>query len=1012
MTPARNFLARGGSALRDFVQKSVMSGKLPYQMKGVGDTALGALKLKGNGSALQEIMRGASPAGRMYRNAGAAGGAVGAGALGLDAIDGQLDHPALVAAATGLAAATPVGRRMLSRATLKQRHNSALLNRLSRVGFDTRLNAEVAPDVMKTLEKLKGGDWGGVGRAEGMTAAKFLMQAVRARPDNTLHVGVLRNSGIYPMEFAVRLAGQAAWDPAKRKAMADMLSGSSRKVNSALRKAHQNLGIDQVNAGEVINANAFRTQAEHGLNSPLAQHLGRMGYKRLYGTAPHSATKKLNSETADVLEGYVTTRRGWRSGNPSNAVEYRYLPKGDKQWLAAGGIRNADDFESATEAISMQSIMHDAQIPSNLWKRNRKPTYDWEPQEFVNDAGRFRVPSSALDDIPSIQEIGKTLRGAPRMLEGTVHPAVKGNMRTFFDPASKPSKFDLDLSGFNKQAGALGGGISSWLGDMVPFTPSSMRRAGAAEVMARRMDEDPGYLVKHPLLSQLLAAGAGGALAYSAPKGLRTASALAPLAVVQILKRRRMQEIGQNYKGRKRRTRLRDVDGLDEMLNAAAGSNRLGMIRTLEMMRQRKTNLSPVSEAADALPAAAWLSGGGLGGMALTTPITELIDHIEGNRLLRKKAGLDQSSGPTLPLFLAAALASLGGQVGAQANMRRSNLSTEPLPREDWDAATGTGSPTAAMPGLNNAFFSMPRTDAQIDSALNLAVNDPHNRPAPPLLKPPPKLALLLGLIRSKPQSDEWRTKLRERIAKHGIIAADPAIASGAVLAHEGGHSAIESKPGLLRTLQKHVYPYRNVIAPLAGVGSMAAGLASGNMLGGALAGAGIGLATGAATLAPEYMASWKGLQNLKASGKGKPGDTGHLLSALATYAAGAVLPSAFAGAAGGWLAGRRKKTQEAETDETGEPIEKIAGVDINAAQALLKRLSLYRDMNRITRDMGHNAGVRFGELNQLAHGGKPMSWQGIRGNKHLGEIAGGRAPAGIEAARKLVSDYIAGLGG
>lgn len=547
---------------------------------------------------------------------------------------------------------------------------------------------------------------------------------------------------------------------------------------------------------------------------------------------------------------------------------------------------------------------------------------------------------------------------------------------------------------------------------MVPFTPSSMRRAGAAHLMSKRLGEDPGVLVKHPLTSQLLAMGAGGYLASQsrdAGRSTQIAAALAPLALVQIMKRKAMTDIGDRYKARRRKTRLRDVAGLDSAIDDQTGSTRLGMVRALGMMKQRKQNLSAVSEAADGLPLAGGLIGGGLGGMALTMPITELIDQIESNRL-RKSAGLDQASGPVLPLFLLAALATGGGQMAASLHANSVLNKQKPTARREWDGLVD-GPATVSVPELRNAFFARPETSKHVDTFTDFALGDPANAPPPTSIKLPPKWSFLQRAI--APDEDPgWREKLRSRIASHGIVAADPAIASRSVLAHEGGHASIDSKPGLLRFIQRHVYPRKNIVAPLAGVGSMAAGLASGSMLGGALAGTGIGLATSAATLAPEYMASWKALQSLKSKGLESPGDRKALLSALATYAAASVLPSAFAGAAGGWLAGRRKNNPEPETDEVGETVntEKEAAVSREAAALILQRLAMYKNMNRIARDLGRNAGIRFGETNRIAHAGNPASWNPMRRDKGLIELTGGAMPRSIDKASELVQRYLGTL--
>lgn len=552
-----------------------------------------------------------------------------------------------------------------------------------------------------------------------------------------------------------------------------------------------------------------------------------------------------------------------------------------------------------------------------------------------------------------------------------------------------------------KKSSALGEGMSAWIGDMVPFTPSSTRRAGAAALMAQRMHEDPGVLLKMPLLAQAGAAAAGGLAAYAAydqPKLTRVAAALAPLAMVQVMKRKRMRDIDERYRGRKRHTRLRDLN-LDDVIARAVGSRRLGMIQALDGMQNRRRNLGSVAEAADAIPAAGFMAGGGLGGMALTTPITEMIDQWEGNRMLRKKAGLDQTSGPVLPLFLASALMAGGGQLAAALNASAALRNGKPSERSEWErlvqSTSGTRPVTISSPGFGNAAFMRGTTPAEIDQLTDMAIADPHNVPGDGGLRLPSRLGFLQKL---SPATDA-RTELRRRVSADGAVVADPELAHRSILAHEGGHAAIDATPGVLRFLQNKVYPHADKIAPFSGVASMAAGLAAGSPLKGALAGTGIGAVTGVGTLAPELMASWKGLRSLEAQGLSDPGDRRKLVSALATYAAGAVLPSTFAGMAGGWLSKRRRK----------QPMKKEAGVTPEAAQALLHRLDLYRQMGTIARDLGHNAAVRFGEANRLAHGGRPASaWRNALGNKVLLELAGGIKPKNLESARSLLHKAMA----
>jgi hypothetical protein len=176
---------------------------------------------------------------------------------------------------------------------------------------------------------------------------------------------------------------------------------------------------------------------------------------------------------------------------------------------------------------------------------------------------------------------------------------------------------------------------------------------------------------------------------------------------------------------------------------------------------------------------------------------------------------------------------------------------------------------------------------------------------------------MLADAIDTDGHKAENRTKLIARLMRNGVVVADSNSSAG-TLAHEAGHAKIEDTSGALRFLQRNVYPYGNAIAPLAGVGSMAAGLASGSTLNGALLGTGIGLVSGLGTIAPEAAASYyglKGLQDYK-GGALASGQTSPLLAALSTYLAAGVLPSTLAGAAGGWISGKRKKKEQDEDTE------------------------------------------------------------------------------------------------
>ena len=150
-------------------------------------------------------------------------------------------------------------------------------------------------------------------------------------------------------------------------------------------------------------------------------------------------------------------------------------------------------------------------------------------------------------------------------------------------------------------------------------------------------------------------------------------------------------------------------------------------------------------------------------------------------------------------------------------------------------------------------------------------------------------------------------------------IVIDPRLGKAPVIAHEAGHALAGKESGLIGLLQKHVYPYSYIAGPLAGAGSLAAGLAIKNPWLGALAGLGIGGVTGAGTLIPEAAASIRGLEGLKSFDGGKfhtPDDGKMQLGAFGTYAAASLLPSILAGAAGGYIGRKRKREQEAPASD------------------------------------------------------------------------------------------------
>jgi hypothetical protein len=295
----------------------------------------------------------------------------------------------------------------------------------------------------------------------------------------------------------------------------------------------------------------------------------------------------------------------------------------------------------------------------------------------------------------------------------------------------------------------------------------------------------------------------------------------------------------------------------------------------------------------------------------VTRPVTieGAVNHRTLEHVPLSKAGAfeEQKNSPTIPLYLAAALASLGGSAAASAWTQHEFDNTPALDKKEWAPlvrhVSGKAPPVFDGGDMDgNAFYAKP-TDSRQSSGLANYVQQLER------VEPAAKEELLP--VRNRLNE---RQMLINRLNGHGAIVADEKSSAG-VLAHEAGHARIEHTPGALQFLQRHLYPHRELIAPLAGVGSMAAGLASGSTLSGALLGTGIGLVSGLGTIAPEAAASYyglKGLQDYK-GGALSGGQTSPLVAALSTYLAAGVLPSTLSGAAGGWISGRRKKKTQDE---------------------------------------------------------------------------------------------------
>jgi hypothetical protein len=556
------------------------------------------------------------------------------------------------------------------------------------------------------------------------------------------------------------------------------------------------------------------------------------------------------------------------------------------------------------------------------------------------EAGTARSPADALDDMTG--------------------PQVKNLLDDIF---KKKASDDAD------EPSTIGKGIGTLLSDFLPFAPSGARRAGAASLMSERLDKDPGLLLKYPMLSQILAAAGGGALAgIAAGKQVGPSAtflaAVAPYLTVQGLKRYKINNIDREYKDTKTRKRLREVNA-EGMVDDTMGSHRLGMAQAFEAMRTRKLrDISAIAEAGDALPIATTMVGLG---PAASLPLTQLIDHIESKRFREKKADrtdqvndswTDQVNAPTIPLYLAAAGAGLGGLImsGKKLHNDLNDPSLKAMPRSEWDGlikhVSGRDLLSAQVPGLNNAFFARAQNDDEARGLLGYALQDPR----------------VSGRLLFNPTG----SKIIDQVKDHGTAMFDPAFGKASIVGHEAGHAKIEHTPGIIQALQRKLYQYSPVIAPFSAVGGMAAGLASKSPLGGLLAGTGIGLLGGAGMMLPEYMATHHGMKGLKTYQGGKwkqDGDWKRQLTALGTYGSINVLPSALAGLLGGYVGKRRarKKQEEAEQEsrEAGTNPENVVIMDETArnsekAANIQQSYQVIQRAKAIAKQLGRDSADRF----------------------------------------------------
>ena len=677
-----------------------------------------------------------------------------------------------------------------------------------------------------------------------------------------------------------------------------------------------------------------------------------------------TATPLLAHHTKSRMGGYDTEKRAakWdkllRIGDLSERSANRLAAMtADRSQSAADKLmtmwRNSSEAPSELIPLSGRSFglrdIRKAMQPKTLLAdmtqmphpRDRVPS----PKTIVNylrklEAGTVRSPADALDDI--------------------AEPQVKNLLDDIF---KKKASDDAD------EPSAIGKGLGTLFSDFFPFAPSGARRAGAASLMSERLGRDPGLLLKYPMLSQILAAAGGGALAGVAvdkksDPSTTLLAAVAPYLAVQGLKRRKINKIDREYKDTKKRKRLREVNA-EGMVDAAMGSHRLGMAQAFEAMRTRKLrDIGAIAEAGDALPVATTMIGLG---PAASLPLTQLIDHLEAGRFREKKAGItdqvddswtDQVNAPTIPLYLAAAGAGLGGLVlsGKKFHNDLNDPNLKSMPRSEWDGllkhVAGRDLLSAQVPGLNNAFFARAKNDDEARSLLGYALHDPR---------------VLRRLILNPSGS-----KMIDQMQDHGTAMFDPAFGKASVIGHEAGHAKIEHTPGILQSLQRKLYHLSPVIAPFSAVGGMAAGLASKSPLGGLLAGTGIGLIGGAGMMLPEYMATRHGMKGLETYQGGKwkqDGDWKRQLTALATYGSLNVLPSSLAGLLGGYIGKRRarKKQEEAEQEvrEASENPDNVTRMDESArnsekAASIQQTYRVIQQAKQIAKQMGRDSADRF----------------------------------------------------
>jgi hypothetical protein len=494
-----------------------------------------------------------------------------------------------------------------------------------------------------------------------------------------------------------------------------------------------------------------------------------------------------------------------------------------------------------------------------------------------------------------------------------------------------------------KEPQMLADSFGAGLIDYVPLMPTTARRAGAAHLMSERMGEDPSFLVKNPLASQLipLSLTAGGALTGNRPAALL---GLASLAAMQYARRREMLNIQERYKGHKKKKRLdsagvRDLVQEDHPISkfGFGGSKRLGLVQAQESMKARRYKGLPASsEVGDILTASSF---------GAYNPIAQFVDDINAKRLRNNDdkdrwqdvegdeiSANDQRKGTVLPYYLAAA--GTGSIVGSLAHplMLSDLLKGDRLDRHKWRGLANEVLQSRNTPFLmkspspydgfylGDGGFGGGARDTLREHYASAAASgaDPQIFEEHPdlLLSASPELKRLAKTGRYS--SAGARAKLTDDIAlkmkRDGLISIGDTMSMAPVVAHEAGHAKIDRSPGVVKFLQDYLYPLRPFTAPLASAGSFGAGMLTKSPWLGALAGGLTGSAIHSGTIVPEFMASVHGLEGLQKYDGGKHYNSNNakaLRAALSTYLATTTLPSVFAGAAGGLLTKLREKERD-----------------------------------------------------------------------------------------------------